>query len=105
VVTDPGGGILVHHYAAYWGLGAALGIREKRAFKEPMLTSKQSMTFAWLAAMLLFILWPSFVTSLLPLAQNNQAMINCYFSGFGSIISAYLTCAAVSPKRKINPLV
>ncbi|MDR1916861.1 MAG: hypothetical protein LBQ58_09835 [Synergistaceae bacterium] len=105
VVTDPGGGILVHLYAAYWGLGGALGIQEKRAFEEPMLTSKQSMGLVWLSSMLLFMLWPSFVTSLLPLSQNNQATINCYFSGFGSIISAYFTCMAVSKKRKINPLV
>jgi ammonium transporter Rh len=104
-VTDPGGGILVHLYAAYWGLGVALGIREKRAFEEPMFTSKQSITNAWLAAMLLFILWPSFVTSLLPIEQNTLAANNCYFSGFGSIISAYFTCMAVSKKRKINPLV
>ena len=104
-VTDPGGGILVHLYAAYWGCGVALAIREKRAFDEPMLTSKQSITNAWLAAMLLFILWPSFVTSLLPMEQNTLAANNCYFSGFGSIISAYFTCVAVSKKRKINPLV
>jgi len=104
-VTDPGGGILVHQYAAYWGLGVAIAIREKRAFDEPMLTSKQSVTNAWLASMVLFILWPSFVTSLLPLEQNTQAMINCYFSGFGSIISAYFVCVAVSKTHKINPLV
>jgi ammonium transporter Rh len=104
-VTDPGGGILVHLFAAYWGLGVAIGVRERRAFDEPMLTSKHSITNAWLSAMLLFILWPSFVTSLLPLDQNTIASINCYFSGFGSIISAYFTCLMVSKARKINPLV
>lgn len=104
-VTDPGGGILVHQFAAYFGLGVALGIREKRAFEEPMLTSKQSVAFVWLATMLLFILWPSFVTALLPLEVNTQVMINCYLSGFGSIIAAYLTCVAVSKKKKVNPLV
>jgi ammonium transporter Rh len=104
-VVDPGGGILVHLFAAYWGLGVALGVREKRAFDDPMLTSKQSVTNAWLASMLLFILWPSFVTSLLPLEVNTMATINCYFSGFGSIITAYITCAAVSKTHKVNPLV
>ncbi len=105
VVTDPGGGILVHQFAAYLGIGVALGIREKRAFEEPMLTSKQSLAFVWLATMLLFVLWPSFVTALLPLEVNTQVLVNCYLSGFGSIITAYLTCVAVSKKRKVNPLV
>jgi ammonium transporter Rh len=104
-VTDPGGGILVHLFAAYWGLGVALGVKDRRAFEEPMLTSKHSVTNIWLASMLLFILWPSFVTSLLPLEQNTMASINCYFSGFGSIVSAYLTCAAVSKTHRVNPLV
>jgi ammonium transporter Rh len=104
-VTDPGGGILVHLFAAYWGLGVAIGVREKRAFDEPMLTSKHSVSFVWLAAMVLFVLWPSFVTSLLPLEQNTMASINCYFSGFGSIVTAYITCAAVSKTHRVNPLV
>jgi ammonium transporter Rh len=104
-VTDPGGGILVHLFAAYWGLGAALGIGEKRAFDEPMLTSKHSVTNVWLAAMLLFILWPSFVTSLLPLEDNTMAATNCYLSGFGSIIAAYVTCVMVSKTHRVNPLV
>jgi len=104
-VTDPGGGILVHLFAAYWGLGVALAIREKRAFDEPMHTSKHSLSLAWLAAMLLFILWPSFVTALTTLEETTPVMANCYMSGLGSMISAYLTCRLMSRSGKINPLV
>lgn len=104
-VTDPGGGILVHLFAAYWGLGVALAIREKRAFDEPMHTSKHSISFAWLAAMLLFILWPSFVTALTSMEETTPVMANCYMSGLGSMISAFLACRLLSNSKKINPLV
>lgn len=102
-VVDPGGGILVHLFAAYWGLGVAMGIREKRAFDEPMYTSTHSISLAWLAAMLLFILWPSFVTALATLDDTTPVMANCYMSGFGSMIAAFVTCRLIS--KKINPLV
>ncbi len=105
LVEDPGGGILVHQFAAYWGLGVALGIRERRVLNDPMHTTKHSITFVWLSAMLLFIFWPSFVTALLPLEVNTQVMINCYMSGFGSILFAYIAGSLLSKKKKINPLV
>lgn len=102
-VIDPGGGILVHLFAAYWGLGVALGIKEKRAFDEPMYTSTHSISLAWMATMLLFILWPSFVTALATLEDTTPVMANCYMSGFGSMIAAFVTCRLIS--KKINPLV
>lgn len=102
-VTDPGGGILVHLFAAYWGLGVALGIRETRVFDEPMYTGKHSISFAWMASMLLVMLWPSFVTALASLEETTMVMANCYMSGFGSMISAFIVCRIIAPK--INPLV
>ena len=102
-VVDPGGGILVHLFAAYWGMGVILALQEKRALNEPMYTTKHSISFAWLAAMLLFILWPSFVTALSSLEESTMVMANCYMSGLGSMISAFITCKLMA--KKINPLV
>lgn len=104
-VTDPGGGILVHFFAAYWGMGVALGIREKRAFDEPMYTTKHSLSFMWLSAMLLFMLWPSFVTALMPLENTTAVTANTYMAGLGAMITAYLTNVILSKERKVNPLV
>ena len=101
--TDPGGSILVHMCAAYFGIGVALGIRDKRAFDEPMYTTTHSVTFVWLASMLLWMLWPSFVTSLLPPDQVTWGTITCYMAGIGSIISTYFVCSAV--QGKINCLI
>jgi len=102
-VIDPGGSMLVHMCAAYFGLGVALAIREKRAFNEPMYTTTHSVTFVWLASMLLWILWPSFVTALLPASQVTWGMITCYMAGLGSIITTYIICQAV--QKKVNPLI
>lgn len=102
-VVDPGGSILVHMCAAYFGWGVLLAIREKRAFSEPMYTTTHSVTFVWLAAMLLFILWPSFVTSLLPADQVTWGLITCYMAGLGSIITTYVVCQVV--QKKVNPLI
>lgn len=104
-VTDPGGGILVHFFAAYWGLGVALGIREKRAFEEPAYTSKHSLSFSWLSGMFLFMLWPSFVTALLPIENATAVTANTYMAGLGSMISAYLIHLVISKDKKVNPLV
>lgn len=102
LATDPGGSILVHMCAAYFGIGVALAIRDKRAFDEPMYTTTHSVTFVWLASMLLWMLWPSFVTSLVPAEDVTWGTITCYLAGVGSIISTYIVCSA---HGKINSLV
>jgi ammonium transporter Rh len=102
-VVDPGGSMLVHMCAAYFGWGVLLAIREKRAFSEPMYTTTHSVTFVWLAAMLLWILWPSFVTALLPADQVTWGLITCYMAGLGSIITTYVICQIV--QKKVNPLI
>jgi ammonium transporter Rh len=101
--VDPGGGILVHLFAACWGFGVIIALRDKRAFEDPMYTTKHSVTFVWLAAMFLFVLWPSFVTSLMPTADVTNVMANCWMSGLGSIIAAYIVNMICS--KKVNALV
>lgn len=102
VATDPGGSILVHMCAAYFGLGVALAIREKRAFDEPMYTTTHSVTFVWLGSMLLWMLWPSFVTSLLGADYVTWGTVTCYMAGAGSLVSAYAVCMLC--QGKVNPL-
>jgi len=68
-----------------------------------MYTTTHSVTFVWLASMLLWILWPSFVTALLPADQVTWGMITCYMAGLGSIITTYLVCQIV--QKKVNPLI
>jgi len=101
--SDAGGSMLVHMCAAYFGLGVAIAIREKRAFAEPMYTTTHSVSFVWLAAMLLWVLWPCFVTALLPPEEVFHGMMVCYLGGAGSILSAWIVCTAI--QKKVNPLI
>lgn len=103
-VADAGGSVLVHVFAAYWGWGVAIGLWNKRVSGEPMHTTVHSVSFVWLASMLLLVLWPSFVTALLPTGEVIPAMINCFLAMAGSILSAYLV-SYVLQQRKIDPLV
>lgn len=101
--VDPGGATLVHMFAAYWGLGVTIAIRDKRSFKEPMYCTTHSVQFAWLSSLLLFILWPSFITLFFKGALAIEAMNVCYAAGVGSILSAFIADTLL--EKKVNPLV
>ena len=102
-VLDAGGSILVHMFAAYWGWGVILGLRNKAVNNEPAATSVHSVSFVWLASMLLMVLWPSFVTALLPPEDVIPGMANTYLAMVASILVTYLILWAM--KRTIDPLV
>ncbi|WP_085914765.1 MULTISPECIES: ammonium transporter [Pseudonocardia] len=101
-VLDAGGSILVHMFAAYWGWGVILALRNSAILREPMRTTTHSVSFVWLASLLLFVLWPSFVTALLPPDQIIPAMINCYLALMASALCAYLLMYVL--RRRIDPL-
>lgn len=102
LTTDPGGSIMVHMCAAYFGLGVCIALRAKEAFEEPMYTTTHSVSFVWLASMLLWVFWPTFVCALLPMEDFMWGMMTCYMSGVGSILSAYAVCMIM--QKKVNPL-
>ncbi|MFC0581140.1 ammonium transporter [Micrococcoides hystricis] len=102
-VLDAGGSILVHMFAAYWGWGVILGLRNRKINDEPMKTSVHSVSFVWLASMLLLVLWPSFVTALLPPEEVLPAMFTCYMALVASALSTYLLSYIL--KKEIDPLV
>lgn len=102
-VLDAGGSILVHMFAAYWGWGVILGLRNKAVNDEPANTSVHSVSFVWLASMLLMVLWPSFVTALLPPEDIIPGMVNTYLAMVASILVTYVILWAL--KRTIDPLI
>lgn len=102
-VLDSGGSILVHVFAAFWGWGVAAGLRNRDVLDKPMRTTVHSVSFVWLGSMLLFVLWPSFVTALLPADAVIPAMVNCYLALTASALTAYLTLFFLG--RPIDPLV
>lgn len=102
-VADAGGSLLVHAFAAYWGYGVILALRNKEVLETPMDTTVHSVSFAWLAAMLLWVLWPSFTTALLPPELVIPNMLITLLALMGSTLSAYMVLLLL--QKKIDPLV
>lgn len=103
-VVDPGGAIPVHMFAAYWGIGVALTLREKRVCGyEPFFTT-HSVNWAWLASAVLWVLWPSFVTVFWTGDAAQEGSNVCIMGGLGSMLSGYLAEFAFK-KGKVDPLV
>src|SRR5699024_2919429 len=100
---DAGGSILVHMFAAYWGGCVILGRRNKAVTHEPADTSVHSVSFVWLASMLLMVLWPSFVTALVEPEYIILGLSNTYLAMVGSILTTFVLLWAL--KRTIDPLV
>src|SRR5699024_322526 len=70
---------------------------------EPDNTSVHSVSFVWLASMLLMVLWPSFVTALLPPEDVIGGMVNTYLAMVASIVATYVLLWAL--KCTIDPLI
>jgi len=102
-VLDAGGSILVHAAAWAFGFGMILTIRSKSALTAPMDITTHSVSFVWLASMLLFILWPSFVTVLLTPDKVVDVAIVTYMSGFGAAVAAYAVNWMID--KKVDPLI
>jgi len=102
-VLDAGGSIVVHAAAWAFGFGMIMGIRHKGALTAPMDITTHSVSFVWLASMLLFILWPSFVTVLLTPGQVVDVAIVTYMSGFGAAVAAYAVNWVID--KKVDPLI
>jgi ammonium transporter Rh len=90
-------------FAAYWGLGASFGIHDKKVFHEKMRITKHSMMWAWFASLMLFMLWPSFVTVTLQGRVAMEGMNVTYAAGLGSILSAFIVAMGLQYKNKIRP--
>lgn len=102
-VLDAGGSILVHAAAWAFGFGMIMTIRSKSALTAPMDVTTHSVSFVWLASMLLFILWPSFVTVLLTPDKVVDVAIVTYMSGFGAAVAAYAVNWMID--KKVDPLI
>lgn len=102
-VADPGCAITIHMFAAYWSMAFGLVIREKRVLKWEFPYTTHSVTWAWFAGAILFVLWPSFVSLYYSGEKAIEAMNVCYMSGVGSGLSCYITAYLIG-KKKVAPV-
>lgn len=103
-VVDPGGAITVHMFAAYWGLAVASVIREKRVCGAEFKYTTHSVNWVWLASVVLWILWPSFVTAYWTAEVATIGMAACLMAGLGSIVSAFIL-ESLLKKPKFDPVI
>ncbi|MBS3937689.1 MAG: hypothetical protein KGZ50_03840 [Peptococcaceae bacterium] len=102
-VADAGGSMLVHAFAAYFGFGVILALRNKEVQEAPMKATVHSVSFVWLASMLLWMLWPSFTSALVAPDKVVSVMLVTYMALMGSTLSTYVLLSAV--QKKIDPLI
>jgi ammonium transporter Rh len=103
-VVDPGGAICVHMFAAYWGLGVAMVIRDKRLLAANLDYTTHSIGWVWLATSTLWLFWPSFVTLFYKGELAVEGQVACIMAGLGSFISAFIT-ESIIRRGTINTLV
>src|SRR5699024_5038343 len=80
-----------------------LGLRNKAVNAEPNNPSVHSVSLVWLASMILQVLWPSFVTALLPLEDVIGGMDNTDKASMASVLTSDVKLRAL--KRTIDPLI
>ncbi|MCL5980956.1 MAG: ammonium transporter [Firmicutes bacterium] len=102
-VADAGGSLLVHAFAAYFGFGVILALRHKEVQDIPMKATVHSVSFVWLASMLLWMLWPSFTSALVAPEKVVSVMLVTYMALMGSTLSTYVLLSAL--QKKIDPLI
>ncbi|ADL12795.1 ammonium transporter [Acetohalobium arabaticum] len=102
-VADSGGSILVHMFAAYWGWGVILALQRRDVNQAEMNATTHSISFVWLASMLLWVLWPSFTTSLLPTDLIITGMTTTYLALMASTLTAFLVLKWI--KGELDPLI
>jgi ammonium transporter Rh len=103
-VVDPGGAICVHMFAAYWGIGVALVLRERRLVTAEYKWTTHSIGLVWIATTTLWLFWPSFVTLYYLGDVAVRAQVACIMGGAGSIVSEFLT-ESMLKKGVVNTVV
>lgn len=100
---DIGGGMIIHTFGAFYGLGITFFLNYKKALDHPRLAGKRnSFTLSMIGTLFLWCYWPSFNGAL---ATNDyelfMAYINTYFSLIGSTIGTYMLCMLLF-KGRVN---
>lgn len=104
-ITDVGGSIPIHVFAAYFGLAVARVMHSEDIAEE---NPKEGSTynsdlFSTIGTIFLWIYWPSFNSVILgPGTQQNRAIINTYFSMAAGVMATFVISPLLSKKHKMS---
>lgn len=96
-VKDSGGSTVIHTFGAYFGLTMALLVSSKiKPNKNPTI-SKNSVTFAMIGTLFLWMFWPSFNAAVFPENQFEKSLVvsNTVLSLTGSCLAAIIMSVIV----------
>jgi ammonium transporter Rh len=101
--VDPGFGIQVHLFAAYFAAGATLVIQEKRVVGAKPTFTKNSFAFVWIASFLLYVCWPLYGSVFYTGAEQKNAAIAYLMAGAASFLGAVASDYSLADDHKLNP--
>jgi ammonium transporter Rh len=88
--VDSAGSIIIHAFGAYFGLGLALSLTNRKYVGAAVETDETSDRFSMLGSMVLWIFWPSFCSAIVPTADVPRTAINTVVALCGATLSAYV---------------
>ena len=88
--TDTAGSIIIHAFGAYFGIGMALMMRNRRQCEEPIKCDATSDRFSMLGSMVLWVFWPSFCCAIVSFEQVPITAINTVMALAGATLSTFL---------------
>jgi ammonium transporter Rh len=91
--VDAAGSIIIHAFGAYFGLGLAIALTNRRHRGQTVETDDCSDRFSMLGSMVLWIFWPSFCCAIVPSADLSRTAINTVLSLSGATLGTYLVGA------------
>lgn len=101
--VDPGFGIQVHLFAAYFAAGATLVIQEKRVVGSKPSFTKNTFTFIWIASFLIYVCWPLYGSVFYSDTEQRNSAATYLMAGAASFLGAMVSEYSLDDNHKLNP--
>jgi ammonium transporter Rh len=88
--VDSAGSIIIHAFGAYFGLGLAIGLINKRQRDLEITSDATSDRFSMIGSMVLWLFWPSFCSAVVPTEQFAATAINTILALCGATVATYV---------------
>jgi ammonium transporter Rh len=94
--VDSAGSIIIHAFGAYFGLGLAVALTQKKHLETNIPSNAASNRFAMIGSMVLWLFWPSFCSAVVPAEQVAATAVNTILALCGATVSTFIASAIFS---------
>ena len=88
--VDSAGSIIIHAFGAYFGLGLAIALINKRQRDLEVPSDATSDRFSMIGSMVLWLFWPSFCSAVVPMEQFAATAVNTILALCGATAATYV---------------